>query len=290
MDGFSAKQHQFVACLRELGGASGNKSLRERLHWSERDYFTVQAELVVSEVVQRGKGRGGSVVLLDTSAVLGPAGALDERSLYEPLRVALPRWIEQHYGPQSFVWLKPETVGSKGGTKVGGRWRRTDLAAASVRRFAYSPTILVDTFAFEVKSIANLDVAAIYETAENSAGATYGYLLVHQSLREERRSQGALFLRLRRQAEEGIDFAFVEELRRADIRTLDPLDILGGIETDIGNHEAQQHIRDRRQGKYTHPPALQIGNAADAVVGDQFKTAGVKAGQHLDRQTGFDRG
>lgn len=200
MDGFSAKQHQFVACLRELGGAAGNKSLRERLRWSERDYFTVQAELVVAEVVQRGKGRGGSVVLLDTSATVGPAGVLDERSLYEPLRDALPQWVRQHYGPQSFVWLKPEIVGSKGGTKVGGRWRRTDLAAASVRRFVYSPTIVVDTFAFEVKSITNLNVAAIYETSENSAGATYGYLLVHQSLREERRSQGALFLRLERAA------------------------------------------------------------------------------------------
>ena len=156
-------------------------------------------ELVARDLVTRGRGRGGSLVLNDTTGV-DQEGVLNERSLYAPASQALSTWICQHYGPKTFDWIHPEVVGDKGGTRVGGRWRRTDLAAVSIRRFTYSPVPSVETFAVEVKTIANLDVAAIYETAESSGGATYGYLLVHRSVRQDRRSTSAQFLRLERAA------------------------------------------------------------------------------------------
>jgi hypothetical protein len=200
VDNLTPDQHQFIARLRSVGGSAGNSSLRARLAWSEDKYFTVQCRLVDMELIQRGKGRGGSVILVESGDTEPAVEVFSERALYAPVARALPRWIRQHYGPQSFVWLTTEVVGSKGGARLGGSWRRTDLAGVSVRAFEYSPDVAVDTFAFEVKTIANLDVAAIYETSENSSGATYGYLLVHRSVRHERDRQGALFLRLERAA------------------------------------------------------------------------------------------
>ena len=64
---------------------------------------------------------------------------------------------------------------------------------------------------------------------------------------------GALLLRLGRHAEERIDLAFVEELHRAGVRTLDPLDVVGGIEPDIGGHERTQHVRAGRQRRTRRP-------------------------------------
>ena len=47
-------------------------------------------------------------------------------------------------------------------------------------------------------------------------------------------------------------------------------------------------MRVRIQGPNPHALALQIRNAADAVVGDQFEAPEVHTGQHLDRHAGLD--
>lgn len=52
--------------LRELGSKSGNLSLREALGWDEATYIAVKGDLVASERLIPGKGRGGSVALPDT--------------------------------------------------------------------------------------------------------------------------------------------------------------------------------------------------------------------------------
>ncbi len=52
---------RFLAVLTELGGKSGNHSLREHLGWDDSKYAAVKDQLVDDGRIVPGKGRGGSV-------------------------------------------------------------------------------------------------------------------------------------------------------------------------------------------------------------------------------------
>ncbi len=53
----------FLAVLSNLGGKSGNVSLREHLGWDEEQYAAVKDQLIDRNRIIPGKGRGGSVIL-----------------------------------------------------------------------------------------------------------------------------------------------------------------------------------------------------------------------------------
>jgi len=55
----------FVSMLKKEGGQLGNGRLRTILGWSEEDYGWVRDAMVERGVVRIGRGRGGSVQLLD---------------------------------------------------------------------------------------------------------------------------------------------------------------------------------------------------------------------------------
>lgn len=57
-----------VSVLTELGGKSGNQSLRDQLGWDETKYAAVKDQLVADGQIVPGKGRGGSVVFPDGAA------------------------------------------------------------------------------------------------------------------------------------------------------------------------------------------------------------------------------
>lgn len=54
---------RFVAVLKELDGSAGNGRLREALGWTEDTYDSVREALLADGLIQRGRGRGGSVSL-----------------------------------------------------------------------------------------------------------------------------------------------------------------------------------------------------------------------------------
>ncbi len=54
---------RFLAALSDLGGKSGNLSLREHLGWDEEQYAVVKDQLIAQDRIVLGKGRGGSVAL-----------------------------------------------------------------------------------------------------------------------------------------------------------------------------------------------------------------------------------
>ena len=94
---------------------------------------------------------------------------------------------------------------------------------------------------------------------------------------------GAQFLRLGRKAEEGIDLALHEQVDRFDV-TRDPVDVLEGIEADIGRHCGHEDMRVRSEIlSNADRLALQIENAVDAFVREQLVAADMHAGEHLDR-------
>ena len=53
----------FIAALTDLGGKSGNQSLRKNLGWDEVKYTAVKDQLIAQNQIVLGKGRGGSVAL-----------------------------------------------------------------------------------------------------------------------------------------------------------------------------------------------------------------------------------
>ena len=54
---------RFLSVLAELGGKSGNHSLREQLGWDDAKYAAVKDQLVTDGQIVPGKGRGGSVAI-----------------------------------------------------------------------------------------------------------------------------------------------------------------------------------------------------------------------------------
>jgi type I restriction enzyme M protein len=59
------QQDEFLGALAALGGSAGNVRLRDVLEWDEATYDAVKAELLSRHLIVPGRGRGGSVVLVD---------------------------------------------------------------------------------------------------------------------------------------------------------------------------------------------------------------------------------
>jgi hypothetical protein len=57
------QRDELLVRLRELGGKSGNGSLREALGWDEVTYSAVKDALVAAGEITPGRGRGGSIAL-----------------------------------------------------------------------------------------------------------------------------------------------------------------------------------------------------------------------------------
>jgi adenine-specific DNA-methyltransferase len=64
----SSRQSALLALVPVDGSAIGNASLREQLGWDEASYFAVRDELVAAGILEKGKGRGGSVKRVVTAA------------------------------------------------------------------------------------------------------------------------------------------------------------------------------------------------------------------------------
>jgi type I restriction enzyme M protein len=54
-----------MGALRELGGNAGNSRLRDALGWQEKTYLSVSNALKREGVISAGRGRGGSVSLIN---------------------------------------------------------------------------------------------------------------------------------------------------------------------------------------------------------------------------------
>ncbi|MEB3334210.1 MAG: type I restriction-modification system subunit M N-terminal domain-containing protein, partial [Cyanobacteriota bacterium] len=97
--GTEDQQQALLGALEALGGSAGNGKLRELLGWDEATLEAVKAPLVTSGRLRAGRGRGGSLSLVDGTSVLGGGGADREEA-------ASPQ-APQPSGKQSlsaFIW------------------------------------------------------------------------------------------------------------------------------------------------------------------------------------------
>ena len=70
---------RFIETLKELEGSAGNGSLRAQLGWADSTYQRVKAHLIEEGRIVSGRGRGGSVALVQaTKPVRSPTKVRDE--------------------------------------------------------------------------------------------------------------------------------------------------------------------------------------------------------------------
>jgi hypothetical protein len=174
-----------VTKLREFGGFSGNMSLQRELQWDESLYWPVRNRLYDRGLVTLGRGRGGSVTLVEraTTKPVGeaaqpptPTPLAAESALYEPIAAVLRRdWIKDYRLRQSLV----EITAAQGRRHTGGTWTRPDLVVAGLRIFPHLPGKYFDLFTFEVKPYWAIDVTAVYEALAHRRAATQSYVWFH---------------------------------------------------------------------------------------------------------------
>ena len=105
---------------------------------------------------------------------------------------------------------------------------------------------------------------------------------IHGALQQDASDlPGAQLLRVRRDADERVDLPVDEKLlfRGAD----DPLYIFARVEPDLRGHQSNVDVRGVSKARDPDSLPLEVADAADAFVRQQFDAADMYAGQHRNR-------
>jgi hypothetical protein len=187
----SGDEEQLLERVPEDGSLIGNSTLMAALRWSSERYWRVRNAMLDKGVLEKGRGRGGSVrrvieqeVEPEDEEILAPSerlpdgGPVREAALYEPLRRVLETdWVRDQ-GLSQFVI---EITAHQGRRATGGRWSRPDLTVASCRRFDHLPDRIFDIWTFEVKPRARWDLMAVHEAAAHGRFAMRVFAMLQVS-------------------------------------------------------------------------------------------------------------
>lgn len=176
----------FVAALRDGGGSLGNQSLRTRLNWSEDRYWRTHGLLADAGAIVRGRGKGGSVSVVEeepviatdaVSAELVITAHADERpelELYEPARRVIEEtWVRERAFDDHLV----EVTALPGRRNTGGTWTRPDVSVLATKAYPYLPGRTFELITFEVKTMDSVDVTGVFEALSHAQFATLSYVL-----------------------------------------------------------------------------------------------------------------
>lgn len=195
--GAASDEEQLLSNVPPDGSAIGNTVLQRKLGWREERYWQTRDRLLDEGVLERGRGRGGTVRFVEPRST-APRPASDpvqgsnggtRRSVTEPLpttRVAeeefydrIERVLRSSWAKHMrFTWCHIETTAKQGRRATGGKWSRPDLTAISLDRYRYVPGEHLEVWTFEVKTLDQLDVTAVYEALAHARRATRSYVLV----------------------------------------------------------------------------------------------------------------
>ncbi len=184
----------------------GNTFLRRRLGWPDEEYWKARKELLNNGLIEKGKGRGGSVARVglpaepvvekgalpalkeeptpEVEAVVAPEAELveDEAELYEPLK----NWIDSTFGhPVEEVgdyFLVKVTASPSGRKRESGQWSRPDVTSVQVSTYDLVINPDVEVTSYEVKRYGDaLNLPSVYEAASHSRWTHFTYLVVENS-------------------------------------------------------------------------------------------------------------
>lgn len=161
------------------GTLVGNVTLLSELGWKEEKYWRVRDGLLGQGVIERGKGKGGSVrrSTQNSDQSVPKVASLMEAHLYEPLLAVLSNeWVREMRIERDQIHF--EITAKQGKKLTGGTWTRPDITGVSVRSFQHLPGKYFDVWTFEVKTTDALDVTAVFEAASHASRATRSYALL----------------------------------------------------------------------------------------------------------------
>jgi hypothetical protein len=156
----------------------GNSALREHLSWDETTYWSVRNKLIDEGLLEKGRGRGGSVRRIESAAQSAPAALIPQRELqlYDKiLKTIQTDWVRDYRSDAEIA----EITAHQGRRETGGRWTRPDVTLATYSTYPYVPGKHFDVTTFEVKKHDALDITVVYEALSHRRAAHYSFVLAH---------------------------------------------------------------------------------------------------------------
>jgi hypothetical protein len=187
----------FLDVLKNTGGSCGNYSLMRKLAWRDDRYWRTHATIIDEGFAVRGKGRGGSVVLIEESANFDAAvnqnqiGAavseqvaaiyLKEAELYPPSKQVIEDGWSRERSYDDFI---VEITAQPGRVQTGGTWTRPDISLLGTKSYPYLPGRFFDIVTFEIKTAEALDVRGVFEALSHAQFATLAYVVFYTNGKE----------------------------------------------------------------------------------------------------------
>jgi len=194
----------FLRNLREAGGRLSNAALLQLLDWSEEKYWTIHQELHDAGLIAKGRGKGGTVILVvpeSSEDVAQSAAALSKpnvEAVAEELAKATDEAAERIeiremdlYAPAVTVlkkhWTQEkqllhgifEITAQMGRKDTGGSWSRPDIVGVGFRKFEYLPDRLLEVYTFELKAEYDISIKGVLEALAHRERATRSYTVYH---------------------------------------------------------------------------------------------------------------
>ena len=171
------------------GDPVGNAALRKRLAASalkvkDDEYWTVRNALIADGKLAKGRGRGGSVYLVEPEkpSKARKAAKKAESALYAPFESAIiAGYIPDYEIKQHIV----ERTAQQGARKTGGKWTRPDLTLIAMRQYQFLPGKKIEIITFEIKPNYDSALDGVFEAIAHSAFAHRSYLAVDTSSYKE---------------------------------------------------------------------------------------------------------
>ena len=166
------------------GAYIGNKALREKLSWNKDKYFAVRNRLVDWNIVEKGKGNGGSSRLVGEFEI--PDHKKNEQELYVPAcDVIRDSWAKEEYYAGKDDSYFVEITANQGRRQTGGKWTRPDITLIGYKKYKYVPGTFLSVISFEVKIAESVNVDAVYEALGHARYVTHAYVLLYAPYRED---------------------------------------------------------------------------------------------------------
>ena len=185
LEGLSATAKRILELIPQ-DGSIGNVRLRSKLGLSVEEYWKARKELLDLGLIEKGKGRGGSVSRtgkgLAAHIPLNRKTLVEEESaLYSPLN----NWADKELS-EGVDFHFARVTAFLGSKEKKGKWSRPDVTYVQVTDYSNLPTPVVEVTSFEVKPHdSGKDLASVYEAAAHARWAHNCYLVVEAASREE---------------------------------------------------------------------------------------------------------
>jgi hypothetical protein len=162
-------------------GSVGNVALMEKFQsanplLTREDYWLVRNSLIEEGLLERGRGRGGSVhrVVATQSVppVQAPVAPAGEAALYDPFHYAVRNGYVKDNDIRRYV---SDETAKQGRRNTGGKWTRPDITLIAIRTFLYLPKQL-EVISFEIKPSMDVALEGVFEAAAHSAFAHRSYV------------------------------------------------------------------------------------------------------------------